>query len=483
MNLPYDPAENEKFWRAVRQIPGFPAQDDIPLKTLFFESGAIFRLPEMLAALGLGPQMPLLVVMDRTPMKRGAESLKPLVLQVLRQAGFTVEALALDPDETGQVHTDMRQIDTVKACLAAGKGRRYYGGALAMGSGVVTDITKHACHLFTQETGQTLPFVVFPTANSVSAYTSNMAPTFVDGVKRTLDSRYPDALVCDLETLVDAPRDMTAAGVGDMLAIYTSLPDWRLAHALGMDDSYSPLPEALLGDLYAALEAHVDQIRTPTPAGMAVLAKLITLGGLAMSLSHATTPLSGYEHVMSHVLDLMNEVRQAPLAQHGSQVALAAVLVAEAYEFFLREFDPAQVNLERCFPELPAMERAVRGAFAGLDPSGKAGQECWNDYAVKLARWREQRPAVEGFLSSWPQVKAELQALTRPASSLKAMLARIEAPTSFTDLPTPFTPAELRFAFLNAPLIRRRLTLGDALIFFGWDREGLWERILARAGV
>jgi predicted HAD superfamily phosphohydrolase YqeG len=27
-----------------------------------------------------------------------------------------------------------------------------------------------------------------------------------------------------------------------------------------------------------------------------VLAKLIALGGLAMSLAHATTPMSGYEH-------------------------------------------------------------------------------------------------------------------------------------------------------------------------------------------
>jgi hypothetical protein len=35
----------------------------------------------------------------------------------------------------------------------------------------------------------------------------------------------------------------------------------------------------------------------------------------------------------------------------------------------------------------------------------------------------------------------------------------------------------VRFAFLNAPLMRKRLTLGDLLIFFNWDRPALWERI------
>lgn len=68
-----------------------------------------------------------------------------------------------------------------------------------------------------------------------------MSPTFVDGVKRTLNSRYPDALICDLETLRDAPTEMTVGGVGDMLAVFVSFPDWLLAHRLGMDDTYSEL--------------------------------------------------------------------------------------------------------------------------------------------------------------------------------------------------------------------------------------------------
>jgi glycerol-1-phosphate dehydrogenase [NAD(P)+] len=470
MKLRYDPGENDAFWQAIRRIPGFPQDDEIRLRTMIFESGAVLRLPEILQQFSSSADQPLLVVMDPTPMQRGPDSLKPLVMKVLTGAGLQVESLALEPDGSGQVHTDMPHIEAVRARLSPGRT------VLSVGSGVVTDITKHACYLFQQDRGQSLPFIVFPTANSVSAYASNMAPVFIDGVKRTLPSRYPDALVCDLETLVDAPREMTVAGVGDMLAIYTSFADWYLAQRLGMDAHYTLLPQALLENMFALLEDCADEIRTPTPAGMAVLAKLITLGGLAMSLSHATTPLSGYEHVVSHILDLINELRQAPLAQHGSQVAVATVLLSEVYRTFLEAFQPAQVDPARCFPDTEHMQWIVKQNFLSIDPTGKAGEECWRDYQIKLADWHTQRESLGAFLDQWPEIHAELDRLTCSPERLVALLGKINAPTCFADLTPAFEESDVQFAFLNAPLMRKRLTLGDLLVFFECNRQSLWER-------
>src|SRR5258708_22117244 len=171
---------------------------------------------------------------------------------------------------------------------------------LSVGSGTVTDTAKHAAYLFEQAGGPRLPFVVLQTANSVSAYTSNMAPTFVDGVKRTLPSRYPDALVCDLETLRDAPREMTVAGVGDLLAAFVSFPDWRLAHRLGLDDSYTRFPQTLMGPLDEIFLAEADGLRAGTLEGMAVLAHPLVPGGLALCRARPTPPLSRDPRVMSH---------------------------------------------------------------------------------------------------------------------------------------------------------------------------------------
>src|SRR6185503_13115096 len=345
MTLRFDPEGVERFKAEIRGIPGYPAGENLPIREMIFESGALWRLPDLLLMAGMKAGQPLSVVLDRTPMKREGVDLKSLILSQLKSAGWQVDVIWLEADNTGQVHTDFSQINYVKSRLQSNSG------VLSVGSGTVTDIAKHACHVYQQENAiAPLPFVVYQTANSVSAYTSNMAPTFVDGVKRTLPSRYPDVLICDLETLRDAPKSMTVAGVGDLLAAFGSYADWWLAHRLGLDDTYTEFAQILMGPLDEIFLEQAEGLQVGTLESTAILAKLIALGGLAMSLSHATAPMSGYEHVISHVLDLVAEQKHRPLAQHGTQVALTTRLTTSAYQIFLNEFEPDEVNLETCYP-------------------------------------------------------------------------------------------------------------------------------------
>ena len=472
--LPYDPGDGRKFWEAIEKLPGYPAGESMPIPQMRFESDAVRRLTPVLKTAGAAADRALVLVVDDTPMKRAGEDLKRLVEGLLKQDGWRVEPVVLKPDATGQVHTDMPHIEQVRARLTPGCA------VLSVGSGVVTDVAKHACFLFEQAGGGRPPFVVFQTANSVSAFTSNMAPTFVDGVKRTLDSRYPDALVCDLETLRDAPREMTVAGVGDMLAAFVSLPDLTLANALGMDPGYSGLARALVGPLDEIFLEQAAPIRAGSLEGMAVLAKVIALGGLAMSLSHATTPMSGLEHVMSHVLDLQAETGDLPMPLHGTQVALTTLICVEVYRHFLEEFDPAELRLERCYPEAAAMQRQILASFATLDPSGKAGAECWSDYKLKLEAWGAHRKDFEAALRDWPRLVARLREQTTSFETLEKILREIDAPLTWSELTPPMDEARVRFAFMNASLMRKRLTVGDLLIFTGWDRERLWRQVWER---
>jgi glycerol-1-phosphate dehydrogenase [NAD(P)+] len=408
-------------------------------------------------------------------MRRAGADLKPQVLSVLRAAGWQPEPVWLLPDHTGQVHTDFPQIESVQARLRPGVA------VLSVGSGTVTDVAKHACFLWAKEAqAAPLPFVVYQTANSVSAYTSNMAPVFVGGVKRTLPSRYPDVLVCDLETLRDAPAGMTAAGVGDLVAACGSFADWYLANQLGLDDTHTEFARTLMGPLDDILLERAPAIRAGELEAVSILARLITLAGLAMSLSHATAPLSGFEHVVSHVLDLVAERAGRPLAQHGSQVALATLLTTRAWELFLAEFDPAEVNLEACYPDAGAMQARIQAAFAALDPSGGVAQECWADYQLKLAAWHARRERTAAALRDWPTVRAALQERLRTWRQAALILERAGAPLRFDELDPPAAEADVRFAFFSAPLIRRRLTLGDLFVFLNWDAASLWSRVWLR---
>ncbi len=471
----YDPGAGAAFWAAIEKLPGYPSGEHMPIPIMLFESNAVYKLPDVMTRANAQRDKPLLVVMDKTPMIRQGKYLKQLVMEILSKASWLVQSVFLEPDGTGQVHTDMPHIEVVKKMIQPG------ASLLAVGSGTVCDITKHAAYLYEKETGSAPSFVAFQTANSVSAFTSNMAPTFVDGVKRTLPSRYPNALVCDLETLADAPYDMTVAGVGDLLAAFVSFPDWYLAHELGMDPAYSEFAQLLMGPLDEVFLASAKKIHDRSPEGMAILAKLIALGGLAMSLSHATTPMSGYEHVISHVLDMLAETEARPLAQHGTQVALATLLAADAYQHFLNEFDPLEVNLDSCYPKPASMEKLILNTFGTIDPSGGAGRECWADYRLKLDLWNENRPRFESLRQDWPSVQAHLSQLTRTPEQLLEILRAIDAPLNFDQIVPPVSEVQIRFAFMNAPLMRRRLTVGDLLLFSNWDRDRLWQQIWARS--
>jgi len=472
MNLPHDPADGQRFWEAISKLPGYPRGESMPIRHMLFESNALFKTTGILESIGADKNNPLVAVMDSTPMRRGDNGLKPLYLETLQKDGWQTQAIVLHPDASGQVHTEMARIKHVQSHL------RHGCAVLSIGSGVVTDVAKHACYLYQQETAQKIPFVVFQTANSVSAFTSNMAPTFVNGVKRTLDSRYPDALICDLETLRDSPRQMTAAGVGDMLAAFVSLPDWVLANRLGLDQTYSELANRLLGPLDALLFGHAGDIRRGNPNGMSMLAKIISLGGLAMSLSHATTPLSGFEHVMSHVIDLQAEMKNEPLAPHGSQAALAAIAGAEMYRRFLSDFEPASVKVDSCHPSAESMQARIETGFAKIDPSGKVAAECWSDYRQKLEAWHAHRNDFEAALRDWQSIRGRLQEETRPPKTLIEILRAVEAPLNWNQLNPPVAGETARFAFLHASLIRKRFTLGDLLIFLRIDRDAMWKNIL-----
>ncbi|MGH2521868.1 MAG: hypothetical protein ACRDH2_05120, partial [Anaerolineales bacterium] len=93
------------------------------------------------------------------------------------------------------------------------------------------------------------------------------------------------------------------------------------------------------------------------------------------------------------------------------------------------------------------------------------------------------RPDFEAFLRNWPGLRPKLQSLTRPPELVARILKEVNSPLRFADLTPPPTEAEVQFAFHSAPLIRRRLTLGDLFVFLNWDQEALWARVQrARSG-
>lgn len=410
----------------------------------------------------------VVLVADATPIFRDGEDLKERVARELS------ESFELDRSVIGahrdELHADEEAVTEVERAVEEADC------VVVVGSGTITDLCKEA----TKHEGDP-PLVVVQTAASVNAFSDDMSVLLKSGAKRTVPSRWPDTLLIDLPTLSDAPPVMNLAGFGDLLASWTAPADWYLASVVGMDDSYHPAPVAMVVDQGLGLLDDAAAIGCQDPVALDKLARLLTLSGISLGIAGKTAPFSGTEHLVSHLLDMNAGQRDLPFAFHGAQVGVATVPVAAAWEELFSGLEPAKIDLDACFPASEEMEPLVREAFAGIDPTGQVGEECWSDYSKKLERWRGCRSQLENFLADWPRYRTELREMVVPSERLGKALKESGAPARFSELNPPITEETARWALRNCHLMRNRFTLADLLFFFGWWDDGFVERLFERA--
>ncbi len=466
-----DPTDLDGVRAVLRAVdPGDQARRGrlapIGLQQIVISSNALLELPAVAAAALRGPRT--VVVMDRTPMRRGAIDLKPHVARMLTEH-LSVE-LAVIGVNRPEIHGDEHDLAEVRVAVDGA------GCVVALGSGTITDLCKEATRL-----AGSPPLIVVQTAASVNAFSDDMAVLVRSGTKRTTASRWADVLLIDLQILADAPRPMTLAGFGDLMAVWTAPADWYLASQLGMDPMYHPAPVAMLREPARALLDSAAGLAAGDLSAIDRLARVLTLSGFTMGVSGTTAPLSGTEHMISHVIDMEAMQQDRPAVLHGAQVAAAVVLAAAAWRFLLDELDVGDTDLDGAFPTESAMEHVVRTAFAAIDPTGRVGGECWSDYRKKLERWHAARAHLEAFIRTWPIHRAALAEMTKPPREIVAALRAAAAPARFSELDPPIASEVVRWAALHCHLYRNRFGLADLLFFLGhWDAR-LIDRLLEAA--
>ncbi len=464
--FPIDPADMPALKRWLASQDDQSSLRSVNIGEILVGPDVLLQLPAVLRRAGISSGMTTLLVMDETPMRREEQDLKPFVQALLHNAGYHVETLWLKGDQYGLVHADFEQVERVQAAISPG------AALVALGSGTVTDIAKHAAHLYNHEHAQeNSVYICCQTANSVTAFAANMAVLLKDGVKRTIPSRYPTAIISDLRVLASAPKAMTVAGLGDCCARFVAYGDWYLASVLGLVDFYSEVPLALLANLDTVLLEYAAAIGQRTHEGEAVVARALLLAGIAQSIVNMSAPISGSEHVTSHVLDMIADHYGRGLALHGAQVGVATITAAQLYQQFLDSLDsldPQHIDIAACYPDDASLKAHIQQLFSSIDPSGAMAQECWSDYSQKLALWRSNRPHFEQFCANWHNLhRPKLASLVCPPHIVHTILAQAGAPLVPQDLDPPISQEEYEFAVQNGHFIRVRFVLGDLLYFLG----------------
>jgi glycerol-1-phosphate dehydrogenase [NAD(P)+] len=119
------------------------------------------------------------------------------VLAAIKGQGWDVLSQILNPEH---LHADDFSLTRVFAAYDA-QPRLF----VAVGSGTITDITRFTSHRSRN------PFVSFPTAASVDAYTSKNAPVTVGGLKGSIYCHAPVSIFTDIATVCESPRFLTAS--------------------------------------------------------------------------------------------------------------------------------------------------------------------------------------------------------------------------------------------------------------------------------
>ena len=252
-------------------------------------------------------------------------------------------------------HEDMLEPDE----RSVGRAIMYYEAdcnvVIGVGSGVINDIGKIVANVANK------PYMIVGTAPSMDGYASATSSMTRDGLKISLNSKCADVIIGDLDILCNAPVKMMASGLGDMLAKYVSVCEWRIANLITGEYYCEDIAQLVREALRRCVDNAEGLLKRDKEAVKAVFEGLV-IGGVAMAYAGVSRPASGVEHYFSHIWDMRGVEFGTPMEFHGIQCAMATYHAIKLYEILKRERpDYRKAHSYVMAFELDAWENTLRG--------------------------------------------------------------------------------------------------------------------------
>ncbi|AEF80240.1 sn-glycerol-1-phosphate dehydrogenase [Leadbettera azotonutricia] len=430
-------------------------------KELLLKPGALDEIPGLLSK--FFASRAVCVIADENTMKAAGKRVK----DIIEDGGTKVAGMHIFPGEP-RLHADYGHVRFLKNFMAS------LGGypelvPIAVGSGTVNDLVKCAAYELR------LPYLCVPTAASVDGFTPNGAALLLDGFKQTLPCTAPLALAADTEVIARAPAFLSSSGFGDLASKITAGTDWIVAEKAGAFGA----PEAPARDpvcwsmiqinLMDNLQNSVNAVQGDGDA-INTLFKSLAITGFAMQYMKNSRPVSGGEHLFSHVWEMEDLSMNGVPVTHGHKVTIGTLaLTAFTETFFADPSGPPAIPKGFKRPSLEEREAEVSRAFDG-SPA--------HDGIVKKSKEKfmdDKKAGIinEAFRDSWKDLRAKVLAKLLPYKELKELLAKAGCPVlpEAIGLARGYAIATAR----RAQMIRNRYGVID----IAWDM-GAFEGILAK---
>jgi glycerol-1-phosphate dehydrogenase [NAD(P)+] len=238
--------------------------------------------------------------------KKSCEVAGKKVHDLLEQTGMNVNTLLVEKVTLKDLLPVEEKIKTLKPNVL-----------IAVGGGTKIDAAKLS------SARQHIPFISIPTTLSHDGIASPLAS--VKGLDKpySIMAQAPLAIIADTNIIAQAPWRSAISGCGDVIAKFTSVKDWQLAHT-EKNEYYGEYAASLALMSTKLVIQNARLIQPGNDEGLRVLLEALISCGVAMSIAGSSRPCSGSEHLFSHALDMI----KCPHAMHGEQCGVGSILTA-----------------------------------------------------------------------------------------------------------------------------------------------------------
>ncbi len=414
------------------------------ISNVIIESGAIRRVPEVVRSYGASK---VFVVADGNTYEAAGKE----ICALLEKDGmpYTLFCLPSESFECGE-----EQLGAI--CMHFDTSCDF---VLGVGSGVINDLCKVVSNITDR------PYVIFGTAPSMDGYASSTSSVIKDRFKTSIQSRVGDTVIADLDILCKAPMRMILSGLGDMLAKYISIAEWKIANIVRGDYFCPQVADMMLDGLAQCME-HLDGLPKRDPEAIKAVMNGMVLSGIAANYTGGSAPASGMEHYFSHISDLRGIEFGATTDLHGIQCGAATIETLALYEK-MRTITPDKEKALAYAAKFNYEDwKKVLYSRLGSCANGMVAAE-EREHKYDVDRHRERLGVI---LAHWEEIRAVFYTLPTPAE-IEDKLRAIGLPTRFTEI--GFSEEDLHYAILMSKDIRDKY-VGTRLL---WDL-GILEEIV-----
>lgn len=376
--------------------------------TFISGSGTLSHLPKILSERGI--RRVFLIYDENTYAVAGKA-----VCELLKGSGITFKDCLftrthLEPNERA-VGEAIMKLDTEADAV------------IGVGSGVINDISKIVANVSNK------PYVIVATAPSMDGYASATSSMCLCGLKVSVPSKCADVILGDTDILREAPKKMMLAGLGDMLAKYIAICDWRISTLIN-GEPFDDHIAALVRESLKKCVNNADALLSRDACASEAVFDGLALCGVAMKLAGCSRPASGVEHYISHIWDMRGEEFGTPTDFHGIQCALGTYISASVYEKLLhitpdREKALAYTEKFNYGEWADALKELLgHGADAMIELERKEG---------KYDKARHAR-TLESIIEHWEDILTVIREEIPPLSELEALYDKVGLPKSMKEI-------------------------------------------------